>query len=133
MDMSLVSLDIKEKRLQYSGANNSLWIVRKPGQELIEIKADKQPIGKYEYAKPFTNHSVQLERGDCFYLFSDGYADQFGGPSGKKFKYKTLKDLLLNIHESDMEEQHRLLDEKFEEWRGELDQIDDVCVIGVRV
>ncbi len=132
MDMSLVSFDLKEKRLQYAGANNSLWIVRKGAADLEEIKADKQPIGKYEYAKPFTNHSIHLERGDCFYLFSDGYADQFGGPSGKKFKYKTLKDLLLSIHEMDMEEQHKILDDKFEKWRGELDQIDDVCVIGVR-
>lgn len=133
MDMSLVSIDTKERKVQYAGANNSLWLVRKGGGEVEEIKADKQPIGNYEYAKPFTNHTVQLEKGDCLYLFSDGYADQFGGPSGKKFKYKTMKELLVNIHHMDMEEQHKILDEKFESWRGDLDQIDDVCVIGVKL
>ncbi|MCC7303062.1 MAG: SpoIIE family protein phosphatase [Bacteroidia bacterium] len=133
MDLSLVSIDLKERKLQYAGANNSLWIVRKGATEVEEVKADKQPIGKYEYARPFTNHVAQLSKGDCFYLFSDGYADQFGGPSGKKFKYKTLKDLLVKIHGMEMEDQHRMLRETFDVWKGELDQIDDICVIGVRV
>ncbi len=133
MDMSLVCIDTKDRKIQYSGANNPIWIIRKGLKVIEEIKADKQPIGKYEFAKPFTNHVIQLDKGDTFYLFSDGFADQFGGPNGKKFKYKTLKELLVNINVLSMEEQHEHLHQKFEEWKGELDQIDDVCVIGVRL
>lgn len=146
MDISLVALVPESSRgnksvLQYAGANNPLWIVRKDAKppaegeepELFEIKADKQPIGKFDYGKPFTHHEVEVEKGDCVYIFTDGYADQFGGPNGKKFRYKTLKNLLLQIHERPMAEQRNILDETFENWKGELAQIDDVCVIGIRI
>ncbi|MEW6469627.1 MAG: SpoIIE family protein phosphatase [Bacteroidota bacterium] len=133
MDMTLCSIDLKQGKLEFAGANNPLWIVRNGAKEIEEIKSDKQPIGKFEFRKPFTNHQLQLSKGDCIYLFSDGYADQFGGPKGKKFKYKTLKELLVNVHEKSMEEQLKALDETFEAWKGDLLQVDDVCVIGIKV
>jgi serine phosphatase RsbU (regulator of sigma subunit) len=133
MDMAMCSLNIKTNELQYAGANNPLLIIKYDTLEVVDIKADKQPIGNYEFRKPFTNHEIQLEKGDCFYLFSDGYADQFGGPKGKKFKYSTLKSLLLSVSERPMEEQRNILDETFENWRDDLEQIDDVCVIGVKI
>jgi len=108
-----------------------LWLIRKG--ELIEIKADKQPIGKYDEIKPYTTHSIQLEREDTFYIFSDGFADQFGGDRGKKLKAKAFKEFLLSIQEKTMEEQSKLIDQKFENWKGELEQLDDVCIIGVRI
>ena len=133
MDMSLCSIDMKKKTLQYCGANNPVWIVRNGAKEVDELRPNKQPIGRYEFRKAFDNHETQLKKGDCVYLFSDGYADQFGGPKGKKFKYKTLKDLLVLVHEKNMTDQHKELDNTFENWKGELVQIDDVCVIGLRV
>ncbi len=133
MDISLVSYNRKTRELQYCGAHNPLWIIPADVDEIRETKADKQPIGKYEYRKPFTNHTFQLNTGDSIYLFSDGYADQFGGPLGKKFKYNTLKKLLLDSCREPMMVQHTILDENFENWRGMLEQNDDVCMIGFRV
>lgn len=132
MDMAMCSIDIKNRTLEYCGANNPLWIVRHQTIELEEIKANKQPIGQFAHRQPFTNHEVKLEEGDCVYLFSDGYADQFGGPKGKKFKYTTLKTLLVGIHERSMIEQRSILNEEFEKWKGDLEQIDDVVIIGIR-
>ncbi len=117
--------------LEYAGANNPLYHIR--NGELNIIKADKQPIGKYEGRKPFTNHRITLNKGDSIYIFSDGFADQFGGPKGKKFKYKPFRELILANHDKPMEEQKQLLDECIENWRGELEQVDDICIIGVRV
>jgi serine phosphatase RsbU (regulator of sigma subunit) len=135
MDISLCAYDPKTKLLQWAGANNPLWIIRRDveGIELIEVKADKQPIGKFDYRKPFTNHTIQLQEGDCVYMFTDGYADQFGGPLGKKFKYKTLKDLLISLYEKNMQIQHRAIEEAFLDWKKGYDQVDDVCVIGFRI
>jgi serine phosphatase RsbU (regulator of sigma subunit) len=137
MDISLVRLitNGKETKLQYAGANNPLWIFRKTesNNQLIEIKADKQPIGNYEVMNPFTLHEMDLQKGDSLYSFSDGYADQFGGEHGKKLKSKPLKDLLLSIQDHNMEEQHTLLDKAYNDWKREYEQIDDVCMIGVRV
>ncbi len=132
MDMALCSLNMKTGSLQYSGANNPLWIVRHGTKELEELKPNKQPVGKFEFRKPFTNQDTQLNKGDCVYMFTDGYADQFGGPKGKKFKYKTLKELLISIHELPMHEQRNTLEKSFEDWKGDLHQIDDVCIIGIR-
>jgi len=129
MDIALCSLNGLD--LKYAGANNPLWIIR--NGEIIETKANKQPIGKYLDPKPFTTHSIKLEKGDSMYIFSDGYVDQFGGEKGKKFKPANLRKLLLSIQDQSMEKQKELLDEGFEAWRGELEQIDDVCMIGVRV
>lgn len=103
------------------------------GLGLFELKADKQPIGKFELAKPFTTHRIQLNSGDTIYTFSDGYPDQFGGENGKKYKSGKFKRTLIAMSQKDIHEQHKLLDQEFESWRGEIEQIDDVCVIGVRV
>ena len=137
MDIALVSLSQyktgeQKTVLQYAGAHNPLWIIRKGTSTIEEIKADKEPIGKFDNPSPFTCHTLELEKGDTIYIFSDGYVDQFGGPRGKKFKAKPLRELLLSIQDKSMEEQKNLLNEAFENWRGELEQVDDVCVIGVR-
>jgi len=132
MDISLVCLDLKTKEMQWSGANNPLWIL-KNGNDLIEIKADKQPIGIYSTFEPFTNHKISLSKNDSLYFFTDGFADQFGGPKGKKYKYAKLKELLIEISGKTMNEQKEILNSSFEEWRGDLEQIDDVCVIGMKI
>lgn len=132
MDCALCLIDQKNRTVEYAGAHNPLWIVRKGAEEIEEIKADKQPIGDYEFFKPFTNHKLQLEEGDVIYFFSDGYSDQFGGEKGKKFKYKTLKKLLVEIHQLSVDEQEDILLKKFLEWKGDFEQVDDVCLIGVR-
>ncbi len=129
MDIALCS--IEGNILQYAGAHNPLWIIR--NGEIIETTANKQPIGQFENPEPYTTHSFDLEKGDAIYIFSDGYVDQFGGERGKKFKSKAFRELLLSIQDKDMEEQKKSIDETFETWIGDLEQIDDVCVIGVRV
>ena len=129
MDIALCAISGNE--LEYAGANNPLWRIR--NGEILETKADKQPIGKFDLAKPFTTHNFSLEKGDTIYVFSDGYVDQFGGEKGKKFKTKAFRSLLLGIQDKPMEEQKKLIDDAFENWRGELEQIDDVCVIGVKI
>ena len=101
--------------------------------EVEEIKAHKQAIGLVENPAPFPTHEIQLNEGDAFYIFSDGYVDQFGGEKGKKYKTPNFRKLLLSIQDKNMKEQHQLIDETFEQWRGALEQIDDVCVIGVRL
>ena len=101
---------------------------------LHEIKADRFPIGSYTNAtKHFKKHSFQLNKGDTVYLFSDGFADQFGGEKGKKFRYKQFKQLLLSINDKNMEEQREILNTSFVNWQGNIEQIDDVIVIGSRL
>ncbi len=131
MDISLCMLNTETNQLQWAGANNPLWIIR--NQELIEIKPDKQPIGKYTENKPFTTHTIHLQKNDRMYIFTDGYIDQFGGEKNKKFKTSSLKELLLNIQHSSMEEQKQLLDQTIEKWKGNTEQVDDICIIGVQV
>jgi ligand-binding sensor domain-containing protein/serine phosphatase RsbU (regulator of sigma subunit) len=131
MDISLCALDTKTNTLKWSGANNPLWILRKG--DLIEHKADKQPIGKHFDSKPFSLIEVQLEKNDIIYIFTDGYQDQFGGPKEKKFRAAQMKELFLSLTSKTMEEQRKLIDVAFEDWKGELEQVDDVCVIGVRI
>lgn len=131
MDISLCSLSRADNKLYWAGANNPLWLLR--DGKIQEIKADKQPIGKFENRKPFTLHTLQLQKGDSIYILTDGYADQFGGPKGKKFKYKQLEEQLIASHHKSMDEQKQILDKAFEEWKAGLEQIDDVCIIGVRV
>lgn len=133
MDMALCALHTQTHTLQYAGANNPLWIVRNGNNEIEEIKADKQPIGKYAAASPFTTHEVKLHKGDTIYIFSDGYADQFGGDKGKKYKSGQMKKLLLSLQDKNMATQRQMLDAAFEQWRGDIEQVDDVCIIGVRV
>jgi serine phosphatase RsbU (regulator of sigma subunit)/HAMP domain-containing protein len=133
MDIALCMLDYNKMELQYAGAMNSLYIIR--NKNLQEIKADKVFIG-YSYSdeqKNYTNHTVKLEKGDCIYISSDGFADQFGGPKGKKFMLNNFKQLLLEIHNRPLETQKEILDARFESWKGSLDQVDDICVMGVKV
>ncbi|MDX1651009.1 MAG: tetratricopeptide repeat protein [Brumimicrobium sp.] len=133
MDVSLVSLTKKTNEVKWAGANNPLWIIRKNASVVEEIKGDKQPIGQYDSPKPFTLHNLTLERGDSVYIFTDGFYDQFGGIHNKKFKSVNFKKLLLSIRDKTMEEQRTLLEKAFEEWKGDYEQVDDLCVIGVRL
>jgi tetratricopeptide (TPR) repeat protein len=131
MDISLCVLDFATGELAWAGANNPLWVVR--NGSLIEKRPNKQPIGKFIGQAPFTTHKVQLWQDDMVYIFTDGYADQFGGPNGKKFMYKNLRSLLIEISSLETNEQKIRLKQTLESWKGGLDQVDDICVIGVRV
>jgi serine phosphatase RsbU (regulator of sigma subunit) len=132
MDASLISFDFKNNILYCACAINPVWIIR--NNELIEIKADRFPIGKHDMNKtPFALQTHQLQKGDLIYTLTDGFADQFGGPKGRKYMYKQLKDLLVSISSETMEVQKQKLDSVFNNWKGEMEQIDDVCVIGIRV
>lgn len=131
MDISILSINKKTKELQWSGANNPL--LYSDNGELKEITADKQPIGKSDYRKPFTTHTITYKPGTLFYLFTDGYADQFGGPKGKKFLFKHFKEILSSFMDKELNTQQEILDETFRNWKGELMQVDDVCVIGIRI
>jgi serine phosphatase RsbU (regulator of sigma subunit)/Tfp pilus assembly protein PilF len=133
MDISICVFDFSKKIVEYAGAYNPLWLIR--DNELREIKADKQPVGIFTDSQPasFTNHVIEMKKDDVFYLFTDGFADQFGGDKGKKFKYKTLKQLLISIHDNEPAVQKKMLNDAFENWRGKLEQVDDVCVFGVRI
>jgi serine phosphatase RsbU (regulator of sigma subunit)/Flp pilus assembly protein TadD len=129
MDIALCAID--GDSISYAGANNPLWIVR--NNELISFKPDKQPIGNFDQRTPFNTHQFSLLKNDTVYIFTDGYVDQFGGEKGKKFKASNLKELLLSMAGAPMDQQETRIREAFEKWRGNLEQIDDVCLIGVRV
>lgn len=129
MDVALCAL--KGNTLMYAGANNPLWIIREG--EVLETKATKQAVGLVDEPKPFETHTFELLPGDTFYTFSDGFVDQFGGEKGKKFKARAFKELLISIQPEPLERQRDLIDQAFEAWRGDLEQVDDVCVIGVRI
>jgi len=134
MDMSLCAINMSTLQMQYAGANNSVYIVR--SKELIELKPDKMAIGgdheNYD-KKTFTNNTIALEKNDIIYLFTDGYADQFGGELWKKFKYKNFQKLLLEFHDNAMEDQQHILNYHFKQWKGDIEQTDDVLVIGIRI
>ncbi len=129
MDIALCKL--VGTTLSYSGANNPLWIVR--NEEIIEVKADKQPIGKHITSDSFTTHTLEVQKEDVIYIFTDGYADQFGGQNDKKFGKKNFRSLLLSMQQHSMAEQQKHMDQEFENWKGAGDQIDDVCVIGIKI
>jgi serine phosphatase RsbU (regulator of sigma subunit) len=133
MDMSLCILDLKARKAQFAGANNPMYLIR--NQKLIKYKADHFPIGAFEGTKPqlFTNNEIDLAENDCLYLFSDGYADQFGGPDDKKFMYKRFEELLVEVHAKPMEKQKEILTARFLEWKGDDDQVDDILVMGIRM
>lgn len=144
MDISLTAwpLNWNDKvSIRWAGAQNPLWIVRKgpPGQSaaqagiIMSINGNKQPVGKWDVQSPFTTHTVELEKGDLVILLTDGYADQFGGPAGKKIKYRKLEELIVDSSNLSMEAQRERLNEFFINWRGDLDQVDDVTIIGLRV
>ena len=155
MDIALCALSTKDNDgpgfIQFAGANNPLWIVRHKTNNfeelaaikafefedsdylLLEIKGDKQPIGQFEKQKPFKSHRIKLQKGDAIYIFSDGYVDQFGGEKGKKFKARAFRELLISIQNKSMSEQKEVLEQTFKSWRRDLEQVDDVCVIGVKI
>ena len=131
MDIALCLIDFQKNQLEYSGANIPLYSVS--GNELSVIKPDKQPIGRYEYRKPFTNHIVDLDGVDNVYMCSDGIQDQFGGVKGKKFKIRRLKRLLVELSQQEIPIQENMLKETFKDWKEGHDQVDDVCFIGINV
>ncbi len=132
MDIALCTWNKVDNTLEYAGANNPAWLVR--NKLMTEIKPDKMPIGLYAgEQKSFTTKKVQLQKNDIIYLCSDGYPDQFGGPKGKKFKYKHLQEHLIALCEEPMAKQKQLLEENFYDWKGGLEQVDDVCLVGIRV
>ena len=147
MDISICVINKKNNRLEFAGANNALYLLRKSLTPLsaldsimdngdiffYEIKANKMAIGGGENVKGYNTHTVDLEEDDTVYLFSDGYADQFGGPKGKKFMYKPFKRMFLSIQDKSMENQLMHIDKTMREWKKDLEQLDDICVMGVRI
>jgi PAS domain S-box-containing protein len=133
MDMTLCAIDRKAGLLRYAAANNPVWVVR--NKELIELKADKQAVtaGTDMVKKPFTDRSFALSNGDMIYLFTDGFADQFGGPKGKKFMYRKLSELIVSLSEESTTVQMKGLESALEAWKGTNEQVDDVCVVGIRI
>jgi len=132
LDIALCIIDNDNKTLQFAGANNPIYIIK--NSELIEVKGDRMPVGIHiNYDKPFTNHEIKLKNNDQVYLFSDGYADQFGGPRGKKFRYKQFKELLVNISHEPMSIQKEILNNTHDKWRDSVEQIDDILVFGIKI
>lgn len=131
MDISLCLLDFQKNQLQYAGANNPIYLIRKGN--FIEIKGDRMPIGiNIVEERSFTNHIIELEENDMMYLITDGYPDQFGGLNERKLKYKPFKEILLHIHNMQMHEQVIVLEEELRKWMGNINQIDDILIIGFR-
>ena len=151
IDMAIAIIDQEKKELHFAGANRPLFLFRKEEHFAVEekipfsssveiddyefftIKGDKQPIGAHWEEIPFTNQLIKLQDQDSLYIFSDGIVDQYGGKKRKKFKTSNFKKLLQSVQPESMENQKKLIEEAFEEWRGSNEQIDDVCVIGLRV
>jgi serine phosphatase RsbU (regulator of sigma subunit) len=132
MDISLCVIDLISNIIQYSGAYNNLYLIR--DNELFEYKADRMPVGIFDLAdKDFTTQNIQSRPGDQLYMFSDGYADQFGGPYRKKYKYAALKSSLLKIHKLPLCEQKEELEKEFNRWKGDNPQIDDVLIFGLNI
>jgi tetratricopeptide (TPR) repeat protein len=135
MDISIAAISYSPSanstEVRWSGAYNSLWYIHKG--EMKELPADKQPIGQVDRPIPFNTHTLKLQKGDTLYLFTDGYADQFGGPKGKKFKYKQFQEKLLAISHQPMAEQKKEMENILADWKGELEQVDDILIIGIRV
>jgi serine phosphatase RsbU (regulator of sigma subunit) len=130
MDIAVCAVDFEKDILYFSGANNPLYLVR--DGELIHYRADKMPVAIHYKMVPFTLHTIELKKGDAFYIFSDGYADQFGGPKQKKFMSMQLKETIVAMADKPMLQQGERLNEIFEEWRGDSAQVDDVVLIGIR-
>ncbi|GAB4132017.1 MAG: hypothetical protein Fur0041_02960 [Bacteroidia bacterium] len=133
MDICIISWNKETQTVQYAGAYNALYVIS--DNKLTEYSADKTPVGIYfsDVTAPFTNLVIPVKSGDRLYLFTDGFADQFGGPRGKKFKYKQMQNLFLELHQNPMHTQKENIERTFEQWKGNLEQVDDVCVVGVRV
>ena len=133
MDISLCCLNVEEKSITWAGAMNPLWIIRREGNEIEELKPDRQTVAKVENPKRFKQHEIKLSKGDSVYLFSDGYQDQFGGEKGRKYMKRRFKKFILSIQGQDMKTQLASFEKEFNSWKGDREQIDDVCVMGVRI
>jgi serine phosphatase RsbU (regulator of sigma subunit) len=135
MDIVFCAYNNQTRILQYSGANNSLYILKKDsaGYELNEYKADPQPVAIHVSMTNFTTHEIPVEKGDMLYLISDGYADQFGGPKNKKFMIRNLKSLLCDISSKPLNEQKEILETTIREWMGNNEQIDDITLMGIKI
>ncbi|MCK5464324.1 MAG: SpoIIE family protein phosphatase, partial [Bacteroidales bacterium] len=132
MDIALCVVDLDEMKMEFSGAFNPLYMIR--NGRLLETRGDKMPIGiNAVVEKSFTNHDIKLEMGDLIYIFSDGYPDQFGGPQEKKFRYKHMQNLLISNSNKPLESQKRELELTFIQWKGNLEQVDDVLIIGIKI
>ncbi len=132
MDMTICTIDYDNMTLEYAGANNPLYIIR--DGEILITKADKFAIASFvDGEKVYTNHEFKLQKGDLIYVFSDGYADQFGGAKGKKFMYKNFRNLLLEVHQLPLEKQKEILYKELKSWQGDVEQVDDILVIGVKI
>lgn len=130
MDISLCRINKLTKEMQWSGANNPLWYFNTKG--FHEVKADKQPIGKYDYSKPFTTHNLTIESETNFYFFTDGFSDQFN-VDNKKMTKKRFRELIISVQGMNMVEQKQYIENYFDTWKGNTDQIDDVCIIGITI
>ena len=131
MDGVLIKFENPSKKIIFSAANNAPVLIR--NNQLVELSCDKMPVGKSTRVSDFNEYSYDLISGDMLYVYTDGYADQFGGPKGKKFKYNQLHQLLVSIANVPVAEQKNLLENKFNEWKGQLEQVDDVCIIGIKI
>lgn len=131
MDIALCSYHLESSTLEFAGARNPLYLIR--DGELTIYKADKMPVGVFIKEKPFTNNKLQVQKGDMLYVFSDGYYDQFGGEKNEKFMVKRFRELLLSITKENLEIQQKIIDDTFSKWQGELSQLDDVLILGIRV
>lgn len=151
MDISLIEINHKENRIQFAGAYNSLYLVRDrklkaPAIEgmtifkdesenascLYEVPGDRMPVAFFDRMDKFTTHTLTIEEGDRLYMYTDGYPDQFGGERGKKFKYKPFKKLILDHAALSMDEQYKVLSQTLDDWKGDYDQVDDICMIGLK-
>lgn len=139
MDIALISIfknvDSDEVKIHFSGANNAMYVVSNHNStaNFMEFKSDKQPVGFYSNMKPFTQQEIIVKKGDVIYMGTDGYADQFGGEKGKKFMSKQLKNILSSIFTLPLEEQRQSLNKVFNDWKGDLEQVDDVTIIGIKI
>jgi len=135
MDVAAVTIDTSSNKISFAGANNPLYIIRSAdnNHELIEIKGDKMPVAIHEQMQPFKENEILLMPDDSLYIFSDGFADQFGGPKGKKFKYKPFKKLLLENRGKSMKEQKEIMENAFNTWKGDQEQVDDVLIMGIKI
>lgn len=137
MDMALCVWNKGTNLLEYAGANNPVWIIRAvkdtKAHEIIELKPNRMPVGRHYNAKDFTEQKFQLQKGDSIYVFTDGFVDQFGGPDGKKYKSKKFKEKLLSLQHLPMQDQALMINKEFNDWRGNTEQIDDLCLVGIKV
>ncbi len=133
MDISICRLNLKTLTLQYAAANNSIYLYSSLKNEIEVLKPCKQPVGSYPKQQPFLCHELQLEKGDFVYLFTDGFADQFGGPQGKKFKYNAFKNVILKNVSAPINDQRFALEKALKDWMNDYEQVDDICIMGVQI